>query len=75
GDEAVSRQLKNLNHTDGGNLKKYGEIVAALDAAVGRVLATLEAQGLAQNTIVVFPSAHGGARVSNVWPVSGQKSE
>ncbi|MDP1086384.1 sulfatase-like hydrolase/transferase, partial [Klebsiella pneumoniae] len=56
GDEAVSRQLKNLNHTDGGNLKKYGEIVAALDAAVGRVLATLEAQGLAQNTIVVFTS-------------------
>ncbi|WP_163367722.1 sulfatase-like hydrolase/transferase, partial [Enterobacter hormaechei] len=68
GDEAVSRQLKNLNHTDGGNLKKYGEIVAALDAAVGRVLATLEAQGLAQNTIVVFTSDNGGERFSNVWP-------
>lgn len=75
GDEAVSRQLKNLNHTDGGNLKKYGEIVAALDAAVGRVLATLEAQGLAQNTIVVFTSDNGGERFSNVWPFSGQKSE
>jgi len=75
GDEAVSRELKNLNHTDGGSLKKYGEIVAALDAAVGRVLATLEAQGLAQNTLVVFTSDNGGERFSNTWPFTGQKSE
>lgn len=75
GDEAVSRELKTLNHADGGNLRKYGEIVAALDAAVGRVLATLEAQGLAQNTIVVFTSDNGGERFSNVWPFTGQKSE
>lgn len=75
GDEPVSRQLKSLNHTDGGSLKKYGEIVGALDAAVGRVLATLEAQGLAQNTLVVFTSDNGGERFSNTWPFSGQKSE
>ena len=75
GDEPVSRELKSLNHTDGGSLKKYGEIVGALDAAVGRVLATLEAQGLAQNTLVVFTSDNGGERFSNTWPFSGQKSE
>ncbi len=75
GDEPVSRQLKSLNHSDGGSLKKYGEIVGALDAAVGRVLATLEAQGLAQNTLVVFTSDNGGERFSNTWPFSGQKSE
>ena len=75
GDEAVSRELKALNHSDGGSLKKYGEIVGALDAAVGRVLATLEAQGLAQNTVVVFTSDNGGERFSNTWPFSGQKSE
>ncbi len=75
GDEPVSRQLKTLNHSDGGSLQKYGEIVGALDAAVGRVLATLEAQGLAQNTIVVFTSDNGGERFSNTWPFSGQKSE
>lgn len=74
-DEAVSRQLKNLNHTDGGSLKKYGEIVGALDAAVGRVLTTLEAQGLTENTLVVFTSDNGGERFSNTWPFSGQKSE
>jgi arylsulfatase A-like enzyme len=75
GDEVVSAQLKSLNHPDGGSLRKYGEIVGALDAAVGRVLATLEAQGLAQNTIVVFTSDNGGERFSNTWPFSGQKSE
>ncbi len=75
GDEPVSRQLKTLNHSDGGSLEKYGEIVGALDAAVGRVLATLEAQGLAQNTLVVFTSDNGGERFSNTWPFSGQKSE
>jgi len=75
GDEAVARQLKTLNHADGGSLQKYGEIVGALDAAVGRVLATLEAQGLAQNTIVIFTSDNGGERFSNSWPFSGQKGE
>lgn len=75
GDEAVSRQLKNLSHTDGGSLQKYGEIVGALDAAVGRVLETLEQQGLARNTLVVFTSDNGGERFSNTWPFSGQKSE
>ncbi|MFG6447887.1 sulfatase [Roseateles sp. BYS180W] len=75
GDEAVSRQLRSLSHLDGGSLKKYGEIVGALDAAVGRVLATLDAQGLADNTIVVFTSDNGGERFSNTWPFSGQKTE
>ena len=75
GDEAVSRQLKTLSHTDGGSLRKYGEMVEALDAAVGRVLATLEQQGLARNTLVVFTSDNGGERFSNTWPFSGQKSE
>ena len=75
GDEAVARQLKNLSHYDGGSLRKYGEIVAALDAAVGRVLRTLAEQGLADNTIVVFTSDNGGERFSNTWPFTGQKSE
>ncbi|MFK4704493.1 arylsulfatase A-like enzyme [Roseateles asaccharophilus] len=75
GDEPLSRQLKSLNHSDGGSLKKYGEIVGALDAAIGRVLDTLQSQGLAQNTIVIFTSDNGGERFSNTWPFSGQKSE
>lgn len=74
-DEAVSREIKSLFHYDGGSLAKYAEIVRALDAAVGRVLATLEDRGLAENTIVIFTSDNGGERFSHNWPFSGQKTE
>ncbi|MFT4266322.1 MAG: sulfatase-like hydrolase/transferase [Xenophilus sp.] len=75
GDEAVSRQLKDLFHYDGGNLRKYGEIVQALDAAVGQVLAALDDSGQASDTLVVFTSDNGGERFSKTWPFTGQKTE
>ncbi len=37
----------------------YGDVVEELDASVGRVLATLRAEGLAENTLVVFTSDNG----------------
>ena len=75
GDEAVAHQIKNLFHYDGGSLRKYGEIVEALDAAVGQVLAALDDGGEADNTIVVFTSDNGGERFSKTWPFTGQKTE
>lgn len=74
-DESVSREIKSLFHYDGGSLAKYAEIVGTLDAAVGRVLGTLQEQGLAGNTIVIFTSDNGGERFSHNWPFSGQKTE
>jgi len=74
-DEAVSREIKSLFHYDGGSLQKFAEIVGALDAAVGRVLKTLDDKGLASNTIVIFTSDNGGERFSHNWPFSGQKTE
>lgn len=38
---------------------EYGDFVQQVDAAVGQVLATLEQQGLAENTIVIFTSDNG----------------
>lgn len=75
GDEAVAREIKDLFHYDGGSLKKYGEIVEALDAAVGQVLRALDETGQADNTIVVFTSDNGGERFSKTWPFVGQKTE
>jgi arylsulfatase A-like enzyme len=75
GDEAVSREIGNIFHYDGGNLATYARMVTALDAAVGRVLEGLRQQGLAEDTIVIFTSDNGGERFSRTWPFSGQKTE
>ncbi|MBC3916985.1 sulfatase-like hydrolase/transferase [Undibacterium sp. CY18W] len=74
-DEAVSREIKSLYHLDGGSLETYAKMVVSLDVAIGRVLKSLDEQGLADNTIVVFTSDNGGERFSKTWPLSGQKTE
>ena len=74
-DEHVAHSIKNLFHYDGGSLKKYGEIVEALDKAVGQVLQALDDSGQADNTIVIFTSDNGGERFSKTWPFTGQKTE
>jgi arylsulfatase A-like enzyme len=74
-DEAVSREIGNIFHYDGGNLATYAKMVVALDASIGRVLKALDESGQADNTIVVFSSDNGGERFSRTWPFSGQKTE
>jgi arylsulfatase A-like enzyme len=74
-DEATSQEIKSLFHYDGGNLATYAKMVTTLDAAIGRILKTLENKGLDKNTVVVFTSDNGGERFSKTWPFTGQKTE
>jgi len=48
----------------------YAGMVEAMDLAVGKVLAKLDALGLRDNTLVIFTSDNGGLSTSEGWPTS-----
>src|SRR4029077_12376972 len=64
GDEAESKRVAgtNLRDFDGGTQKTYQRMIEAMDAQIGRVLETLDVNGLTENTIVIFTSDNGGER-------------
>ena len=56
------------------NKPQYAAMIDAMDAAVGKILATLDKNGLSKETIIVFTSdngAHGGQTLSR--PLRGSK--
>jgi arylsulfatase A-like enzyme len=77
GDLAESERLlgSRLRHFDGGTQLIYARMVQAMDRQIGRVLQALDANGLADDTIVVFTSDNGGERFSDTWPFTGIKTE
>jgi arylsulfatase A-like enzyme len=75
GDEAESQRLKSLFHFDGGTQRTYQRMIQQMDLQIGRVLQTLDANGVAENTIVIFTSDNGGERYADTWPFTGRKTE
>lgn len=56
------------------NDTRYGAMIEAMDASIGRLLAALEAMGLEEKTLVVFTSDNGGfAGVSDCRPLRESK--
>ena len=50
-------------------------MIQAMDLQIGRVLEALDANGLTENTIVIFTSDNGGERFADTWPFTGRKTE
>jgi arylsulfatase A-like enzyme len=82
GDEAESNRLRlsggglrSQFDFDGGSQKTYQRMIQAMDLQVGRVVQALNANGLAENTIVIFTSDNGGERFADTWPFTGRKTE
>lgn len=80
GDEAEAERLRQpgsagLMDFDGGSQKTYQRMIEEMDRQIGRVVGALEANGVADNTIIVFTSDNGGERFSDTWPFTGRKTE
>ncbi len=59
--QAKKEDYDALGHIKDDRLRVYAAMITALDRGVGRVLDALEANGLADNTLVIFTSDNGGA--------------
>jgi arylsulfatase A-like enzyme len=65
----------NIAHLDGGSIRTYQRMIHHMDEGIGRVVAALEAGGLADDTLIVFTSDNGGERFSDNWPLVGGKMD
>lgn len=59
--QATKEDFEALAHIEHHAERVYAGMIRSLDRAVGRVLAELKAQGLEDNTLVIFTSDNGGA--------------
>jgi arylsulfatase A-like enzyme len=75
-DEAKAPKVKdNLFDLSGGNIHVYRRMIHHMDEGIGWIMAALEKQSIADNTLVVFTSDNGGERFSDNWPLVGGKMD
>jgi arylsulfatase A-like enzyme len=65
----------NLFDLSGGNIHTYRRMVRQMDEGIGLVLDALAANGVLENTLVIFTSDNGGERFSDNWPLVGGKMD
>ena len=74
GKSSLIEKFKKKKGDNGQNNPKYAAMVSSLDENIGRLLKTLEANGLNRNTLVIFTSDNGGIRaISYQNPLRGGK--
>lgn len=57
-----------------GNRKKLAGMLAAVDEAIGQIVASLKKNGMLENTLILFSSDNGGPVPGNNAPLRGYKS-
>lgn len=71
---ATEQYLQQMAHIEYGDRAVYGAMIAAVDAGIGQIVATLEKQNLRDNTLIFFLSDNGGRRdVARNFPYRGHK--
>lgn len=70
--QATEKYLARFPHIADPRRRTYAAMISAVDDGVGRVLAELDAKGVADNTIVIFLSDNGGVidRATGEQPVA-----
>ena len=58
--QAPEETIAQYAHIENPNRRVHAAMVSELDAAIGQLMATLEAQGMLENTLVWFMSDNGG---------------
>lgn len=74
--QATEADLELFKNIKNEKRRKYCAMVYRLDVNIGRILETVEREGLAENTLIVFISDNGGPVNSNASinaPFNGQK--
>ncbi|MFZ4479321.1 MAG: sulfatase [Rhodoferax sp.] len=75
-DTALAPQIKDsISHLQGGNIHSYQRMIHHMDEGIGKLVAALQVDGLADNTLLVFTSDNGGERFSDNWPLVGGKMD
>ncbi len=75
-DAHVAEEVKsNIFHLHGGDIHTYRRMIHHMDEGIGRIMATLERLGVADDTLVIFTSDNGGERFSDNWPLVGGKMD
>ncbi|MBB6431054.1 sulfatase [Algisphaera agarilytica] len=73
-DPAVLRDVNRWPTDEQHDNAEYAAMLVSLDNSVGRIMESLDAQGLADNTVVVFVSDNGGSdRTTNNAPLRSGK--
>lgn len=64
--QAAKDDYEALSHIEDHGLRVYSAMIRAVDRSVNRIVASLEANGLTDNTLIIFTSDNGGAGYINL---------